>query len=142
MRQIICTLTIILLLFFVGVFFVHGPWVFLSSGKYRYCASYEPQGNFPGVILGREPIITHISSLYNLYNCTGCNDVNIAVFLPKSERSEFVSISKIAVFLFFFFKFILQYVLPFIMWKINQREIQIAYRIKEERRKPIEEHED
>lgn len=32
---------------------------------------------------------------------TGCNGVNIIVCLSKSERSEFVLISKIAIFLLF-----------------------------------------
>lgn len=60
------------------------------------CAFYEPQSNIPRVILGRVPRAVHSSSSHNLYNCTDCNDVNITVFLPKSERSKLSSISQIA----------------------------------------------
>lgn len=108
-----------------------------------YCALHEPQGNPPGVILGRVPRITHISSFHNLYNCIGCNNVNITIFLPKSERSKLVFISQIAVFLFFFFLFILQYVLFF----MNRDKMKgDTDRIKDQggktRRKPIVEHEE
>lgn len=86
-----------------------GSQVFLSLGKYRYWALHEPQGNLSGLILGRVPRITHISSLHNLCNCTGCNDVNITVFLPKSERSELVSTPQIAGFLIFLIYFAVLY---------------------------------
>lgn len=83
LRQIKCILTIILLLLFCDflckVLGSFSHWV-------NTCALHEPQSSLPGVILGRVSRTTHISSLHNLYNCTGCKDVNITVFLPKSER--------------------------------------------------------